>query len=592
VIGQQIGPLMRLLPAAGKWLTAGLLVTAVLQPALSLGFILATGVLVGHIPDLPRVGLHGPVIAAFAAVAGCYLGQQVVSAVGPTVANVLGRRVDTLAADRLMSTQLAPAGIAHLQDARRRDLVERATGGLGAGRWRPAESPGALAALISSALAVAAVCVVAVWLRWWVGVPVAAATVWFGRRMWGQMLRMTLDSVEAEHIDEYRRVAYELETAVAPGTAKEIRVFGFAAWLLDRVRLRQQRLLGFDLRHMAHTTGAETASYVTYIAIVGAAVVAIGVEAARGSLSLATATVLAQAVLAPMSSAQPGFQALIDLRQSTRPIRALQALEPEPPAAAAGVNPRELPVNEIRFTDVTFRYPGTDVNVLDGVDLTLRGDRSLALVGLNGAGKSTLVNLLCGFYSPTSGVITVDGVDLASLDMAAWQSRVAAIFQDFAHYPFTAADNVRVAHLDATASQIRAAAAVTGADAVLAHAGWQTPLSRELTGGVDLSGGQWQRLALARAILACDTGARVLILDEPSANLDIRAEADLNDRFLDLARGTATVVVSHRFSTVRRADSVCVLDGGRIVEHGSHDELVRAGGVYSRLFRLQAARFG
>jgi ABC-type multidrug transport system fused ATPase/permease subunit len=255
--------------------------------------------------------------------------------------------------------------------------------------------------------------------------------------------------------------------------------------------------------------------------------------------------------------------------------------------------------------------------VLDGLDLAIPAGRSLAIVGANGAGKTTLIKLLCGLYEPTAGRVTVDGVDLRALLPADWQRRVAAIFQDFVQYHLTARENVVLGapgHAE-DLERLRAAAEKAGAAEVIEALprGWDTVLSRRYEGGTDLSGGQWQRIALARALFAvepasrshtplpgspagatrtpADPGARVLILDEPTAALDVRAEAALYERFLELTAGLTTIVISHRFSTVRRADRIVVLDGGRVAEDGTHESLVAAGGRYATMFALQAQRF-
>jgi ABC-type multidrug transport system fused ATPase/permease subunit len=212
---------------------------------------------------------------------------------------------------------------------------------------------------------------------------------------------------------------------------------------------------------------------------------------------------------------------------------------------------------------------------------------SLAIVGQNGAGKTTIAKLLCRLYDPQGGGIEVDGVDLRTLDLDGWRSRLAAVFQDFIRFELPLRDNVAPA--GAPDEVIQAALAAAGA-AGLADLG--TVLARGYPGGTDLSGGQWQRIALARALCAVRLGAGVVLLDEPTAQLDVRGEAEIFDRILAATRHTTTILISHRFSTVRHADRICVLEHGKVVELGSHDELMAAGGRYRTMFELQASRFG
>ena len=256
----------------------------------------------------------------------------------------------------------------------------------------------------------------------------------------------------------------------------------------------------------------------------------------------------------------------------------------------------DLPAQAIRFEGVRFRYAGRGDDALAGLDLEIPAGRSLAIVGDNGAGKTTLVKLLVRLYDPDEGRITIDGRDLRIIDPLSWRQRVAAVFQDFVQYELSAADNVGFGAPQRQDNRValRRAADRAGALAVIESLprGWETILSPRYEGGVDLSGGQWQQIALARALFAVEAGARVLILDEPTAALDVRAEAELFDRFLSITQGLTTILVSHRFSTVRRADRIVVLDGGRVVEQGTHDELVAAGGRYAHMFLLQAGRFG
>jgi ABC-type multidrug transport system fused ATPase/permease subunit len=212
---------------------------------------------------------------------------------------------------------------------------------------------------------------------------------------------------------------------------------------------------------------------------------------------------------------------------------------------------------------------------------------SLAIVGQNGAGKTTLAKLLCRLYNPRSGTIEIDGIDLRRLDLASWRTRLTAVFQDFIRFDLSLRENV--APKGAPDRSIRSALQAAGAAGL---AGLDTTLSRAYEGGTDLSGGQWQRVALARAICAVQGGARVVLLDEPTAQLDVRGEAEIFDRLLAATRNCTTILISHRFSTVRHADRICVLERGKVVEIGSHDELMALGGRYRTMFNLQAQRFG
>ncbi|HVM01027.1 MAG TPA: ABC transporter ATP-binding protein [Acidimicrobiales bacterium] len=240
----------------------------------------------------------------------------------------------------------------------------------------------------------------------------------------------------------------------------------------------------------------------------------------------------------------------------------------------------------IRFRDVTFAYPGGGPPVLEHLDLAVPAGSSMAVVGQNGAGKTTLAKLLCRLYDPQEGAIEVDGIDLRDLDVDAWRARVTAVFQDFVRFELPLRDNV--APEGADDASILAALARAGATGL---ASLDTPLARGYEGGTELSGGQWQRVALARALCAVDRGAGLVLLDEPTAQLDVRGEAEIFDRVLDATRAVTTVLASHRLSTVRQADRICVLEHGRVVELGSHRELMTSGGRYRTMFDLQASRF-
>jgi ABC-type multidrug transport system fused ATPase/permease subunit len=245
-----------------------------------------------------------------------------------------------------------------------------------------------------------------------------------------------------------------------------------------------------------------------------------------------------------------------------------------------------LPAREIRFRNVTFAYDSSAAPVLDGLDLTIPAGTSLAIVGVNGAGKTTLAKLLCRLYDPQGGAIEVDGIDIPALAVAASHARLAPLFPDLIRVDLPLRDNVApVGAPDAAIESALVAAGATGLAAL------DTVLARGYAGGTDLSGGQWQRVALARALCAVQLGAGVVLLDEPTAQLDVRGEAAIFERILAATRHCTTILISHRFSTVRQADRICVLEHGRVVELGSHDELMARGGRYRTMFELQAQRF-
>ncbi|HUK53017.1 MAG TPA: ABC transporter ATP-binding protein, partial [Candidatus Binatia bacterium] len=272
------------------------------------------------------------------------------------------------------------------------------------------------------------------------------------------------------------------------------------------------------------------------------------------------------------------------------PVGAVLRLRPAMAAAGAMLQGSRaaagMPAREIRFRNVCFTYPGASAPVLDGFDLTIPAGTSLAIVGQNGAGKTTLAKLLCRLYDPQGGAIEVDGVQIQDFELDAWRARLAAVFQDFIRFELPLRENV--APSGAPDTVILAALVEAGAADLT---GLDTVLSRSYEGGTDLSGGQWQRVALARALCAVKMGAGVVLLDEPTAQLDVRGEAEIFERILAATRHATTILISHRFSTVRHADRICVLEHGRVVELGTHDELMAAAGRYRTMFDLQAARF-
>jgi ABC-type multidrug transport system fused ATPase/permease subunit len=387
------------------------------------------------------------------------------------------------------------------------------------------------------------------------------------------------------------------EAISSPADGKEIRVFGlglFAVGRLDQhLRAMFEPVWGLGARLMAR----QWRQFLLALAPVVVAYLAVAVSAARGQASVGVAT----AVFAAGTSLFRVFTGDVqDIVGALSGVRAFARLRTElgrprrpagPVAAVAGTG--ALPV--VRFEDVHFTYPGAERPILTGIDLEIRPGELLAVVGLNGAGKSTLIKLLAGLYEPTSGRITADGTDIADLGPRAWRELIAIVFQDFVRYHLSAADNVTLGHASVPRDDaaIEAAARDAGLDEVLARLphGWDTPLARSRTDGVDLSGGQWQQVVLARALYAVRTGARLLVLDEPTAHLDVRTEFDVFQRLAARKQDAGVVLISHRLSTVRQADRIVLLEDGRITESGTHDELMARAGGYATMFAIQADRF-
>jgi len=391
-----------------------------------------------------------------------------------------------------------------------------------------------------------------------------------------------------------RRSRYFRDLILTPGAAKESRVFGLRAWILGRFGEYWLDGMRDVWKRRARSWRSMGAILVILLSSYTVGFLMIAHGAGQG-LSPAAVTVLAGAIL---GFATFNMDSDLMLAQGVGAIPPTLALEKKLHARTLEIKDSpsaQMPQRSIRFEGVTFRYPGSDTEVFQGLDLEIPAGRSLAIVGPNGAGKTTLVKLLSALYQPAEGRITVDGIDLRALDPQGWQRRVGAIFQDFVQYQLPAADNVgfgAIEHLSERAA-IDEVARLAGARDIIDALpnGWDTILSRQYTGGADLSGGEWQRLALARALFAVRAGAGVLVLDEPTANLDVRAEAELFDRFLELTTGLTTILISHRFSTVRRAEHIVVLERGIVSESGTHEELLALDGAYAEMFRLQAARF-
>ncbi|MFN8508534.1 MAG: ABC transporter ATP-binding protein [Dehalococcoidia bacterium] len=553
-------------------------VSRALLPAL---FAIAMGALIGAVQR--DDSLAGPLVA----VGALFVLMQVLSPLITTLSSNLGDRTAAYLYDRLTAACIDPPGMGHLEDPRLTgDLVLARDFDLGITGPPLYISMGFVANGLIELFSGFAAAIVLFGYTWWA--PLLLAPAWLSTHWLLREGGVWRDRQTAEVVEAQRNADYTYRLAVDPPAAKELRVFGLVGWTMDRFIANRRRL--HDIQYRATRLRERPVIWCLLIVAVANGVVfwSLADAAANGSIGLDRLVVFAQVAVGVSTIAFGGINWALDgvsapvaasLRLDTAMARA--GALPVGTRAASG-----LPACEIRFRDVTFAYPGTETPVLEGFDLTIPAGSSIAIVGQNGAGKTTLAKLLCRLYDPQQGAIEVDGTDVREFDIASWRERVTAVFQDFIRFELPLRDNV--APRGGPDDAIRAALEQAGA-ATLAPL--DTVLARGYEGGTDLSGGQWQRVALARALAAVQLGAGVVLLDEPTAQLDVRGEAEIFERILAATRACTTILISHRFSTVRHADRICVVEHGRVVELGTHDELMALGGRYRTMFDLQAQRF-
>jgi ATP-binding cassette, subfamily B, bacterial len=560
---------------AGFWWLV-LVVRGLLPAALAV----AMGALVGAVNA-------GSSLAAPLAVTGIvFVLLQVLAPVHQALGANLGDRTAGWLYDQLTTACLKPPGIGHLENASLiSDLTVARDFDLGMTGPPLSISMDFIATGLMEMLSGLACAALLFEFAWWAPLALAGgwlATHWLLRESGVWRDRNTNEVRTAQRDADY---AYRL--AVDPPASKELRLFGLADWTIERFVSRRRRLheLQYAATRLREKPVAVSAGIVTAANLT--VFWAIATAAAGGRIGLGAAVVYAQAAVGVSLIAFGGLNWALD--SSSAPVAAGHRLGPA--MAAAGALPEGsrgaagAPSRDIRFRNVGFAYTG-GARVFDGLDLTIPAGSSLAIVGQNGAGKTTLAKLLCRFYDPQSGAIEIDGVDLRQFDIGAWRSRVAAVFQDFIRLELPLRDNVALS--GASDDVVQGALELAGAASL---ASLDTVLARGYTGGTELSGGQWQRVALARALAAVRLGAGVVILDEPTAQLDPRGEAEIFNRILAATRACTTILISHRFSTVRHADRICVLEHGHVVELGTHDDLIALNGRYRTMFDLQAQRF-
>ncbi len=560
--------------AAAWW--AGLLVLGVLPAA----FAVAMGVLIA------TVRTNHSLVMPLAFVGCIFLVLQILNPIHHAVSANLGDRTAAWLYNRLTEACVRPPGIGHLEDASlATDLTVARNFDLG--MTGPPLSvdmdfiAGSMTTMVSglaSALIVAAY-------HWWAGAVLAGA--WLATHYLLRESGVWYDRNSPEVRAAQRDAEYAYRLAVDPPASKELRLFGLAGWMLERFVLRRTRL--HELQYAATRLRERplAGSILLVIAANLAVFWSISHAAATHRISLGEAVTFLQSAIGVSAIAFGGLNWALD--GASAPVLAVlrlrEAMERIGKLPLGNETPNGKPARAIRLRNVTFAYPG-GAPVLENFDLTIPAGASLAIVGQNGAGKTTIAKLLCRLYDPQEGSIEIDGVDLRKIDLESWRSRLTAVFQDFIRFELPLRDNV--APNGAPDGLIYEALEAAGAKN---FASLDTVLAKGYADGTELSGGQWQRVALARALVAVKMGAGVVLLDEPTAQLDVRGEAEIFERLLAATRHCTTILISHRFSTVRHADRICVLEHGRVVELGTHEELMALGGRYRTMFDLQAQRF-
>ena len=570
------------LPKAAPGLAVAWWMALLLRGTLPAAFAIAMGVLVGAVQ-------RGDPLAGPLAFAGTiFVLLQVLSPIHQAVSMNLGDRTAAWLYDRLTEACVRPPGMGHLEDPKlTSDLTVARDFDLGMTGPPLSISMEFIANGMVEMIGGIASAVILARYAWWA--PIVLAGAWLATHWLLRESAIWRDRNTEEVRGAQRDADYAYRLAVDPPASKELRLFGLARWTIDRFIARRTRL--HELQYAA-TRLRERPVIWSLLLVVSANVLVFWLladAATHGRISLGEVVVYVQSAVGVSMIAFGGFSWALD--GAAAPVAAVLRLEPAMRPAGAlrsGDRPADAtPAREIRLRDVTFAYPaGAGAPVLEHFDLRIPAGSSLAIVGQNGAGKTTIAKLLCRLYDPQSGAIEIDGVDIREFELASWRSRVAAVFQDFIRLELPLRDNVAPA--GAPDDVVRAALESAGATNL---AGLGTVLARAYEGGTDLSGGQWQRIALARALAAVTLGAGVVLLDEPTAQLDVRGEAEIFDRLLAATRHCTTILISHRFSTVRHADRICVLEHGRVIELGTHDELMALAGRYRTMFDLQAQRF-
>jgi ATP-binding cassette, subfamily B, bacterial len=555
--------------------------------------LILDGIVAEHARPAPAAGLADwladPGRARLAGLVAAELGLALVSDLTGRLSSLTETLIGDLYANaaslRLMA-HAAALDLAQFEDSAQQDRLERARRQVSGRTGLIGTVLGQVQALVTLASLAAGVAAFTPWLVVLIALALVPALLneWHFTKA-GYRLAW-LRSPERRRLDYFRYLGASVETA------KEVKLFGLSGYVTDLYATVARRLLAENRSLATARAGwgfafaslGTLAYYAAYAVIVWRTV--------AGSFSVGDLAFLAgafQRLRGGIEGLLLGFTQITGQAQYLDDFYSFFAIRPQIRAPARPV-PIPRPIRDgLVFEDVGYRYPGTQTWALRNLSFAIRAGETVALVGGNGAGKTTIVKLMTRLYDPHEGRVLLDGVPLAAYDLDDLRARIGAIFQDFVRFDLTAGENVAVGRIEAAADAGRiAAAAARGLAAPVIERlpeGYAQPLGKRFAGGLDLSGGEWQKVALSRAYMR---EAEILILDEPTAALDAQAEHDVFARFRELSAGRTAVLISHRFSTVRMADRILVLEGGRLLEAGSHAALMARGGRYAELFTLQA----
>ena len=400
---------------------------------------------------------------------------------------------------------------------------------------------------------------------------------------------------EQDHTENERQAWYYHWVLTDSSHAKEVRLFNLGTIFRDRFRDLRDDLRKGRLNLARYRTLSDSISQVIVVIALFSTFALIAYSTLKGEITVGDLVMYFLAFQLGIGFIQAILSSLAGLYEDNLFLTNFYQFLDLRPQIRSPDNPVPVPDpihKKIEFREIWFSYKGGVKDVLAGVNLTLNPGEVIALVGENGSGKTTLIKLLCRLYDPNAGSITVNGIDLRSFDPVAWRKEISVVFQDYVHYHLSAGENIWVGDVEQAPepSRIIAAAHRSGADPIINRLpeGYQTNLGHWFAGGQELSEGEWQKIALARAFFR---NSSIIVLDEPTSSLDPLAEAELFRNFRNLLEGRSAVLISHRFSTVQMADRIYVIDGGRMIEQGSHQELLRLNGKYARLFRTQAEHY-